>query len=106
MPEFTFQGAKKIVFGEGAINKVADEIHALEGKKVLLVQDQGLTLRRTGWPFKRNGEGENLGYPADGLPKSEAIFDRLLVYQIPVKMGDECLETIIAAIRKAADIAL
>ena len=42
MPEFTFQGAKKIVFGEGAINKVADEIHALKGKKVLLVQDQAL----------------------------------------------------------------
>jgi alcohol dehydrogenase YqhD (iron-dependent ADH family) len=35
MPEFTFQGAKKIVFGEGVINKVADEIHALGGKKVL-----------------------------------------------------------------------
>jgi alcohol dehydrogenase class IV len=42
MPEFTFQGAKKIVFGEGVINKVADEIHALGGKKVLLVQDQAL----------------------------------------------------------------
>ena len=67
---------------------------------------QGQTLCRTGWPFKRNGAGEDLSYLPDGLPKSEAIFDRLLVYQIPVKMGDDRLETIIAAIRKAADIAL
>jgi 8-amino-3,8-dideoxy-alpha-D-manno-octulosonate transaminase len=68
--------------------------------------NQGLTLCRTGWPFKRNGESDNPGYPADGLPKSEAIFDRLLVYQIPVKMGDDRLETIIAAIRKAATVVL
>lgn len=42
MAAFTFQGARKIVFGEGAVNKVADEILALGGKKVLLVQDQAL----------------------------------------------------------------
>ncbi len=66
---------------------------------------QGLTLCRTGWPFKRNQE-VNLSYPPDGLPKSGAIFDRLLVYPIPVKMTDERLETIITAIRRAADIVL
>ena len=42
----------------------------------------------------------------DGLPKSEAVFEKLLVYPIPVKMGDDRLETIIGAIRKAADIVL
>lgn len=62
---------------------------------------KGLTLCRTGWPFKR-GDGEDLRYTPDGLPKSEAIFDRLLVYPIPVKMADDRLETIISAIRKAA----
>jgi 8-amino-3,8-dideoxy-alpha-D-manno-octulosonate transaminase len=62
---------------------------------------KGLTLCRTGWPFKRSG-GKDLSYAPDSLPKSEAVFDRLLVYPIPVKMADDRLETIIAAIRKAA----
>jgi 8-amino-3,8-dideoxy-alpha-D-manno-octulosonate transaminase len=62
---------------------------------------KGLTLCRTGWPFKR-GDGGDLSYAPDGLPKSEAVFDRLLVYPIPVKMADDRLETIISAIRKAA----
>lgn len=42
MRAFTFQGAKKIVFGEGAVNKVADEIQALGGKRVLVVLDRAL----------------------------------------------------------------
>ncbi len=39
---FTFQGAKKIVFGQGAVKNLADEVLALGGKKVLLVMDQAL----------------------------------------------------------------
>ncbi len=42
MPQFVFQGAKKIVFGDEAVNQVADETRALGGNKVLLVLDQGL----------------------------------------------------------------
>lgn len=42
MPPFKFQGARKILFGDGAVNQVADEIRALGGTKVLLVQDQAL----------------------------------------------------------------
>ena len=61
---------------------------------------KGLTLCRTGWPFKGR-DGEDLRYAPDGLPKSEAVFDRLLVYPIPVKMADDRLEMIVAAIRKA-----
>lgn len=61
----------------------------------------GLTLCRSGWPFNRNGSC--LSYPADGLPASEAIFDRLLVYQIPVRLGEERLETILSAIQQAAN---
>jgi 8-amino-3,8-dideoxy-alpha-D-manno-octulosonate transaminase len=62
----------------------------------------GLTLCRTGWPFKRGGHGEDLSYAPDGLPQSEAIFDRLLVYPIPVHMDDDRLRTIVSAIEKAA----
>jgi 8-amino-3,8-dideoxy-alpha-D-manno-octulosonate transaminase len=63
-----------------------------------------LTLCRTGWPFKRNGLGEDLSYPTDSLPKSDAIFDRLLVYPIPIKMDDARLKTIVSAIEKAAAV--
>jgi alcohol dehydrogenase len=42
MPPFAFQGAKKIVFGDEAVNQVADHIRALGGSKVMLVLDQGL----------------------------------------------------------------
>jgi len=59
---------------------------------------QGLTLCRTGWPFQRN---EHMSYPPDSLAKSEAVFDRLLVFPISVKMSDERLETMVAAIQKA-----
>jgi 8-amino-3,8-dideoxy-alpha-D-manno-octulosonate transaminase len=63
-----------------------------------------LTLCRTGWPFKRDGQGEDLSFPSDSLPKSEAIFDRLLVYPIPIKMADDRLNTIVGAIKKAASV--
>jgi 8-amino-3,8-dideoxy-alpha-D-manno-octulosonate transaminase len=63
-----------------------------------------LTLCRTGWPFQRGGHGEDLSYPSDRLPQSEAIFDRLLVYPIPVNMADDRLRTIVSAIEKAAAV--
>lgn len=65
---------------------------------------QGLTLCRTGWPFRRDGKGGDLSYLPSDLPKSETIFDRLLVYPIPVKMSDDRLATIVGAIQKAASI--
>ncbi|MBW2019508.1 MAG: DegT/DnrJ/EryC1/StrS family aminotransferase [Deltaproteobacteria bacterium] len=67
---------------------------------------QGLTLCRTGWPFKRSEAGEALRYMPDNLPKSEAVFDRLLVYPISVKMSDDRLETIVSAVQKAASVVL
>ncbi|MBW2107183.1 MAG: iron-containing alcohol dehydrogenase [Deltaproteobacteria bacterium] len=39
---FTFQGAKKIVFGQGSIRTLPEEIHALSAKRALIVMDQGL----------------------------------------------------------------
>jgi 8-amino-3,8-dideoxy-alpha-D-manno-octulosonate transaminase len=61
----------------------------------------GLTLSRTGWPFKEREQGQDLRYMPEDLPRSKAIFERLLVYPIPVKMSNDRLETIISAIRKA-----
>ena len=63
-----------------------------------------LTLCRTGWPFKRGGHREDLSYPSDGLPQSEAIFERLLVYPIPVHMDDDRMRAILSAIAKAAGV--
>jgi alcohol dehydrogenase class IV len=39
---FSFQGAKKIVFGQGAVENLPAEIEALHGKRVLFVLDRGL----------------------------------------------------------------
>jgi 8-amino-3,8-dideoxy-alpha-D-manno-octulosonate transaminase len=67
---------------------------------------RGLTLCRTGWPFTRNGQERNLTYLPEDLPKSEAIFDRLLVYPIPVKITDDRLGSMVGAIKKAGSSAL
>jgi alcohol dehydrogenase len=42
MEIFTFQGSKKIVFGEGAIQSLPDQIKSLSGNKILVVLDQAL----------------------------------------------------------------
>jgi 8-amino-3,8-dideoxy-alpha-D-manno-octulosonate transaminase len=60
------------------------------------------TLCRSGWPFKRQGCGQDLCYPPNILPASEALFERLLVYQIPIRMKAERMNTIVSAIAKAA----
>jgi alcohol dehydrogenase len=39
---FTFQGSKKIVFGDGALRQLSDEIKALSGQNALVVLDQAL----------------------------------------------------------------
>jgi 8-amino-3,8-dideoxy-alpha-D-manno-octulosonate transaminase len=63
-----------------------------------------LTLCHTGWPFKRGAHGEDLSYPPDNLPQSETVFDRLLVYPIPIKMDDARVKTVVSAIEKAAKV--
>jgi 8-amino-3,8-dideoxy-alpha-D-manno-octulosonate transaminase len=60
------------------------------------------TLGKSGWPFKRQGCREDITFSPDSLPKSNALFDRLLVYPIPIKMAAGRLETILKAIEKAA----
>lgn len=61
----------------------------------------GLTLCRTGWPFKRGGAGPDLNYPPDTLPQTRAVFDRLLVFPIPVHLDADRRKTMLAAVEAA-----
>ena len=62
---------------------------------------RGTTLCRSGWPFKNNIFGVDLVYQKDALPKTDALFEKLLVYPISVKMPEERLARIITAIEAA-----
>jgi alcohol dehydrogenase len=68
VPAFTFQGAKKIVFGEGSVDKVADEVCALGGKKILLVLDQAL---------KQVGVTQRVVTPLEAQGISYVIYDKV-----------------------------
>ncbi len=63
---------------------------------------KGTTLCKSGWPFKNNIRGADLLYRNDALPKTDALFERLLVYPISVKMPEERLAHMITAIEAAA----
>ena len=63
---------------------------------------EGTTLCRSGWPFKNAIQGIDVRYQKDALPRTDAIFERLLVYPISVKMTEERLDTIISTIEVAA----
>lgn len=63
---------------------------------------KGTTLCKSGWPFKNNIRGVDLLYRKDALPKTDALFERLLVYPISVKMPEERLAHMITAIEAAA----
>jgi len=62
----------------------------------------GSTLAASGWPFKEADGRRRVVYDPDALPQSAAIIDRTLVYQVPVKLSDERLGQIAAALKKAA----
>ncbi|MBW2107182.1 MAG: DegT/DnrJ/EryC1/StrS family aminotransferase [Deltaproteobacteria bacterium] len=64
----------------------------------------GLTLCRTGWPFKRGELGPNVSFPTDALPRTRAVFDRLLVFPIPVHMDADRRRSILSAIEAAAGV--
>lgn len=63
---------------------------------------KGTTLCKSGWPFKNTVSGIDLLYQKDALPKTEGLFERLLVYPISVKMPEERLANMITAIEAAA----
>ncbi len=62
----------------------------------------GATMSRCGWPFKDQGGRQRVIYDPAALPKSSALLDRLLVYQVPVNISEERLAEMTAALGKAA----
>jgi len=62
----------------------------------------GSTLTKSGWPFSGPDGKRRVVYDAKALPKSAAIMDRLLVYPVPVKLSEDRLQQITAALDKAA----
>ncbi len=63
---------------------------------------EGSTLARNGWPFIGPGGKKRFIYDPAALPQSAELLSRTLVYPIPVKMSDERLAGIQAALVKAA----
>lgn len=60
------------------------------------------TLAKSGWPFSDENGRRRVIYDSKLLPASAAIMERLLVYQVPVKVTAERLAQITAAAQKAA----
>ncbi|MBU0480256.1 MAG: DegT/DnrJ/EryC1/StrS family aminotransferase [Proteobacteria bacterium] len=60
----------------------------------------GSTLTESGWPFVSHGKRRVI-YDKDALPASAAVMDRLLVFQVPIKLSGERLAQMCAALKKA-----
>lgn len=84
-------GAGAINFGENTWHFYPQWEHLLESK----------TPSRNGWPFSTGGKRRVI-YDPDGLPQSVGIMSRTLVYQVPIKLGEEQKSTMLAALEKAA----
>ena len=63
---------------------------------------QGSTLATSGYPFKEPGGKRRVVYDPDVLPKSAGIMSRTLVYPVSIKMSEEQLQKMCAALEKAA----
>lgn len=84
--------------GAGAIYFASNTWHYYPKWEHLLA---GSTLATSGWPFNEADGRRRVVYDPAALPQSAAIMDRLLVYPVPVKLADERLKQIGAAIDKA-----
>ena len=62
----------------------------------------GSTITNSGWPFKDQDGRRRVVYDPANLPGSAEIMNRLLVYQVPIKLSEERLRQIDAAMEKAA----
>jgi 8-amino-3,8-dideoxy-alpha-D-manno-octulosonate transaminase len=87
--------------GVGAINFGENTWHFYPRWEHLLA---GSTLAVSGWPFKEPGGRRRVLYDKDFLPATANLITRTLVYQIPVKMPQERLDTIRKALKKAASV--
>jgi 8-amino-3,8-dideoxy-alpha-D-manno-octulosonate transaminase len=84
--------------GAGAINFGDNTWHFYPQWEHLL---QGKTPCKNGWPFSTNGK-RRVVYDPDALPQSAGIMSRTLVYQVPIKLGEEQKNTMLEALNKAA----
>lgn len=85
--------------GAGAIYFAENTWHYYPKWEHLL---NGSTLVKSGWPFKDQDSRRRVLYDRGALPVSASIMDRLLVFQVMVRMSDERLAQMTAALAKAA----
>jgi 8-amino-3,8-dideoxy-alpha-D-manno-octulosonate transaminase len=86
------EGCGAVYFAENTWHYYPKWEHLLEGK----------TVSASGWPFMEPGGRRRVVYDPDALPRSAAIMDRTLVYQVPVNLAGDRLAAIAAALKKAA----
>ncbi|MDR9501580.1 MAG: DegT/DnrJ/EryC1/StrS family aminotransferase [Desulfurivibrionaceae bacterium] len=86
-------GAGAMAFGENTWHFYPKWEHLLAGS----------TLTRSGWPFNDARGKKRVVYDPHLLPQSAALMDRLLVYQVPVKLPEERLRQITEALNRAVD---
>ena len=86
-------GAGAINFGENTWHFYPEWEHLMDGS----------TLCKGGWPFGAHGK-RRVVYAPDALPQSAEIMSRTLVYQIPIKLGEEQKNTMLDALKKAAQL--
>jgi 8-amino-3,8-dideoxy-alpha-D-manno-octulosonate transaminase len=86
-------GAGAINFGENTWHFYPQWEHLLDAK----------TPSENGWPFSAHGK-RRVVYDPEGLPQSTGIMSRTLVYQVPIKLGEEQRGTMLEALSKAADL--
>jgi len=84
--------------GAGAINFGENTWHFYPAWEHLL---QSKTPSKNGWPFSAHGK-RRVVYDPEGLPQSAGIMNRTLVYQVPIKLGEEQRNTMLEALKKAA----
>ena len=85
--------------GAGAISFADNTWHYYPKWEHLI---NGSTITESGWPFKDKDGRRRVVYDPQTLPDSAEIMDRLLVYQVPIKLSEERMQQIDAAIEKAA----
>jgi len=85
----TENGAGAVYFADNSWHYYPEWEHLLAGSTVL----------KSGWPFKMPDGKRRVIYDPALLPQSAKILDRTLVYQVPVKLSEERLAQITAAVK-------
>ena len=86
--------------GAGAISFASNTWHYYPKWEHLI---NGSTIARSGWPFKDQDGRRRVIYDPEHLPGAAEIISRLLVYQVPVKLSDERLAQISAAVDQVVE---